>query len=254
MSTILELLEKISDTYERQARIYPALLALSPAFALAFFLYGFELKISEGIIGLLATLVIFFLIASIVRDLGKRLEPSLFDKWGGKPTTQLLRHRDKTIDSITKSRYHTFLSEHLAIDFPTMDEERANPRAADEIYQSAVIWLLDRTRDKKAFNLLFKENVQFGFRRNCLGIKPYGIAISFLSISWTIASSKAVSLHGIDFNSFGKMSNGAWISLGVSFLTLFVWVFFLTRNTAKASAFRYADMLLRACDVLPRKQ
>ncbi|MEO8274487.1 MAG: hypothetical protein ABI620_10510, partial [Chloroflexota bacterium] len=77
------------------------------------------------------------------REMGRRLEPNLFEAWGGKPSTQLLRHRNSTIDSVTKKRYHTFLATKINTAFPDEAQEKANPIAADEVYQSAIRWLLN---------------------------------------------------------------------------------------------------------------
>lgn len=250
----LELLTKIADTYERKARLYPALLALIPVLALAIGVYGFALKIEGALIGLLATFGIFYLVASIAREMGKRLEESLFNEWGGKPSTQILRHRDPTIDSVTKTRYHSFLGKHIGIAFPSPEEEIANPSAADETYVSGVRWLLDKTRDTKTFNLLFQENIAFGFRRNCLGIKPISIAIALGVCVWTLAMCGVITLSGISTPALQTLSAGALGTLGTSLLMVLVWVLFFTRTTVKTSAFAYAEFLVRACDVLPKKR
>lgn len=250
----LDLLEKITSPYERKARLYPALLALVPVLTLVIGLYGVAFEVGAGLIGLLSTLGILYLTASVVRGLGKRLESSLFDEWGGKPTTQILRHRDKTIDPVTKIRYHTFLAKHLAINFPSVADEEADPIAADNTYQSGIKWLLDRTRDTKTFNLLFHENIAFGFLRNCLGLKPFAIAITITTLFWVLGVHGVVTWHGVDLNAIKWLPSGAWGSLAVSFIMLSVWMLFLTKQTAKMAAFGYAEMLLRACDVLPKKR
>lgn len=250
----LDLLEKVTNAYERKARLFPALLALVPVLVLVVELYGIELKVEAGFIGLLATFGIFYLAASVVRELGKRLENSLFDEWGGKPTTQMLRHRDKTIDPVTKARYHTFLAKHLGVNFPSMADEEADPIAADNTYQSGIKWLLDRTRDTKTFNLLFQENIAFGFIRNCLGLKPFAIAIAVSTFFWPLFTYAVITRCGVELDAFKGFPNGAWVSLAISLLMLAVWIFFLTKRTAKTAAFGYADMLLRACDVLPKKR
>lgn len=250
----LDLLEKISNTYERKARLYPALLVLVPVIGMVAGVYGVALELKVAAVGLLASFGVFYLGASIVRELGKRIEDSLFEEWGGKPTTQLLRHRDKTIDPVTKARYHAFLGKHMAIAFPTKEDEEADAIGADDVYQSATKWLLDRTRDKKAFELLFEENVAFGFRRNCLGIKPFAIVICISTLVWPLFLGSVFSTHGLNIAAVYTLSNGTWASLGVSLLMLLTWLLFITKATVKTAAFGYAEFLLRACDVLPKKK
>jgi len=115
---LLEFFGRISDTYDRKARIYPALLALAPGFGIAVSLYGLEIDMQRGLLGLLAAVGGLFLLSNIAREAGKRLERDLFESWGGVPTTQLQRHRDNTIDPVTKRRIHKFLSGKLGVPFP----------------------------------------------------------------------------------------------------------------------------------------
>jgi hypothetical protein len=104
----------------------------------------------------------------------------LYEEWGGKPTTQLLRHRDKTIEAVTKRRYHSYLGAKINVPLPDKNQEAEDPEGADEVYQSAVRWLLNHTRpdDGKKFDMILRENVSYGFRRNALGMKPIGLIIS----------------------------------------------------------------------------
>lgn len=250
----LNLLEKITDNYERKARLYPALLLVMPILAMASGVYGVELQLKAAGVGLLAAFGVFYLAASIVREFGKRVEESLFSDWGGKPTTQLLRHRDSAIDPITKARYHRFLSKHMSISFPTKEDEEKNPVQADEVYQSATRWLLDRTRDKKTFALLFEENIAFGFRRNCLGVKPFAIVVCIIMLFWPLVHAKIVTSGGVSIENIENLTFGAWSSLAASSLMLLIWIFFFTKRTVKTAAFGYADFLFRACDVLPKKK
>lgn len=243
---IINWLFKITNSYERNARLYPALVALIPVLAI----YGFTFNIKIGFFGGLIMLVVFSLLQAIVRDLGKSREDSLYESWGGKPTTQLLRHRDDKIDSITKMRYHIFLSNKIGVGFSLASDEKNNEAGADEIYQSGINWLLENTRDNKRFNILFKELANYGFHRNCLPLKWPAIAISLASILWTLFIQKVLSLRGIDLKAFASMSYTAWLPLAVSIVMIFIWLAFITESAAKKSAFTYALTLLKACDTL----
>ena len=247
------MLTKITGTYERKARLYPALLALIPPIGIVVGVYGFTLQVKSGSIGLLATFGVFYLLASIVRELGKRLENSLFDEWGGKPTTKILRHRDQTIDPITKARYHAFLAKQIGLIFPSVSDERDDPIAADHSYQSGVRWLLDQTRDVKTFDLLFQENIAYGFRRNSLGLKPIALTIACSSIAWLFVAQRVITKQGFSPDALESLPIGSWVALATSVIMLTIWIFFLTKRTVKTAAFTYAEMLLRACDILQGK-
>ena len=250
----IDWLSKIANSYERKARLYPALLALIPPIVLAACTYGVAPKREDGLIGFLATFGALHLVSSIVRELGKRRENSLYELWGGKPSTQLLRHRDNTIDPVTKSRYHNFLAKSISVNFPSPADEEANPIAADHVYQSGVKWLLEKTRDSKKFDLLFQENISYGFRRNCFGLKHISIAIAVSSILWPFFSHGIFSMSGVNLDALSSVSKPELWSLAVSTTMLFVWFFFFTSQTVKMAAFTYAEMLLRSCETFLKKK
>lgn len=250
----LDFLERIADAYERKARLYPAMISLIPAATFLVVHFGLTLKPWAGV-GILSSFGVFYLLAFMARDLGKRLERILYKEWGGIPTTQIQRHRDTRIDSITKRRYHAFLSKQIGVPFPSKEKEKSDPLAADEVYQSAARWLLDRTRDKQKFYLLFEENIAFGFKRNCLGLKPFSIAISAITIISQLVTTNTIDLtQGIVLRSFLEMAFPQKLVLFLSTVMIAIWSFFFTKNSLKRTAFNYAEMLLRTCDVLPNKR
>src|SRR3972149_5742331 len=144
-----DIIAKITDPYERQARLYPALLAVVPLAVMFLCLYGSKLTAWSSIGSILVGGGGFYLFSSVARNAGKRIETVLFQEWDGKPTTQMLRHRNTAIDPVTKGRYHGVLSKGIKMPFPTAEEENHNPVAADEIYQSGIRWLIEQTRDAK---------------------------------------------------------------------------------------------------------
>lgn len=250
----LIMLQKVLDPYERKARLAPALLALVPAVGVVFLIYGLDWRPKSAFVGFLASAGVFYLLASIAREFGKRIEDDLFAQWGGKPTTQLLRHRDRVIDPVTKQRYHRFLSSRIDTEFPNADDERKNSDAADHIYAAATRWLLEKTRDTKRFPLLFAENVAYGFRRNCLGLKPLALVIAVASAALVFLSAGIADRRGVHWGLLHLVSINAWASLAISLIACAVWLLFVTPRTVRTAAFSYADMLLRACDALAQKK
>jgi hypothetical protein len=244
-----DILAKVTDPYERQARVYPALLAGLPVIVMATVLYG-----SNSLVTAASTVAAscggLYLLANIARERGRRLEPILFTSWGGKPTTQLLRHRDQSIEGPTKQRYHSFLSRMINLPFPNKSEEDTDPVDADDIYQSAVRWLLNHTRDKSKYKMIFDENISYGFRRNAYGLKAIGIGICIAASAWVLVSEGIVKVgkeSGVLFNP-ASASTAANVSLAVSVAMLLVWVSYFTKRTVRNAAFTYAETLLRACD------
>lgn len=253
--TLDDLVAKVTDPYERPARLYPALLALLPLLTLVMLLYGPKATALTGAVTVAVSCGGLYLTTNLCRELGKRLEEKLYKEWGGKPTTQLLRHRDKTIEAVTKHRYHSFLAAKINETFPDKDQEAKNPEAADEVYQSGVRWLLNHTRpeDNKKFDLIFKENVAYGFRRNALGVKSIGLIVSIASLLWVLATEGVLFSQGhrfIDLTALSRMPEPATASLIVSAVMVVAWMLFFTKASARTAAFTYAETLLRACDSL----
>lgn len=245
---------KFLDPYERKARLYPALLVAMPVLA-SFIaeLASFEKKL-PALIGLAGAFGGFYLLSSVVRDYGKRLEIRMLKEWGAMPTTQLLRHRDLGIDKVTKARYHAFLSKQIGINFPTRDEENSDPEHADSVYQSAVRWLLEKTRDTKQFSLIFKENVAYGFRRNGMAVRRAGMCVCALTVVYLAASVGVFGIWYIDPRVLTGIDVGHAIAFLLCFALLAVWPLFFNKETLRISANTYARALLAACDVLPKKR
>jgi hypothetical protein len=253
--TLDDIVAKVTDPYDRQARLYPALLCLLPLLALVALLYAPNVSALTGVVTLAVSCGGLFLMTNICREMGKRLEGKLYREWGGKPTTQLLRHRDGIIDSVTKLRYHTFLAEKINAEFPNAALEKNDPDKADEAYQSGARWLLDHTRPNggKKFDLLFRDNVAYGFRRNALGARPLGVTIACGCLVWVLVKEHVLFNVGgkiVDWQVLGQLSPAAIASLAVSGVMLLVWLFFFTKTSLRTCAFSFAETLLRTCDTL----
>ena len=98
----------------------------------------------------------------------------------------MLRHRDGRIDTVTKERYQIPGRSGPKLSFPTAIEEASDAGAADAVYISATRWLLSQTRDTKTFSLLFQQNINYGYRRNVLGLRPWGMGITTAALVITL--------------------------------------------------------------------
>lgn len=247
---IEDVLKAVSRPYERKARLYPAFLCLLPIVGVAIGEYGLKLKLSEALVTLSVSIGVFFLLANIAREAGKRLESQLYQAWGGIPTVQMLRHRESRIDRITKAGHHAFLSQKLGIPFPSESDEIADPIAADHAYAAGSRWLLEATRDTKKFDLLFDENIAYGYRRNALGLKRIALAICGAAIAWVLIAEQVLTTRGIAVSMVGHLSPGALGSIALSAALALIWLGFFTKIAVKSAAFAYADALSRACSIL----
>ena len=243
---------RLLDPYDRQARLYPALLVLAPMVTNLLLLHGGPSNITTMTIGVLASFGLLYWLAQLARERGRQLEPGLFASWGGKPSVRMLRHRDAAIDPVTKARYHRLLSVALSVNAPTAADELANPKAADHFYESATRWLLERTRDTTRFGLLFAENIGYGFRRNLLGLKPVGLLVSVASLLWSVAWClffRATTDGSIVSRALGlEVEQVAAITINGALAAM--WLFAVKVKGVKASADAYALRLLAATELI----
>lgn len=240
------------DRYDLRARTLPSLLALLPALFAFVTVYPVAESWQQAGFSILISCGMLFLLAQIARDAGKRVQERLFSRWSGAPTTLLLRHRDRRIDVHTKRALHSKLGLLTGIRMPLAAEEAEDPVGADETYRAASAWLIRRTRDTSEFALLFKENINFGFQRNALGLKWVGIFIATLSALWVLASFGVLTAFPVrhSVEALRELPATAITSLIVSGLMFLVWVFAITSEAVRRTGFSYAERLLEATDRL----
>jgi hypothetical protein len=173
----------LPDTYTLRARIIPALIAAIPVFVLATLLVPWNRFSLSQALSSLSVAILLFALSDFARRHGKRIEPKLYARSGGKPTVTMLRHRDRVLDEITKLRIVSFLAGKLGERPPSADEELAHPEKADAFYERCGTWLRENTRDQKRFAILFNDNVTYGYRRNLLGLKSIALTLNALVLT-----------------------------------------------------------------------
>jgi hypothetical protein len=169
---------RIFDSYSLRARLFPAIIAVAPAFAaLALMISWKSFEVSNAV-ATIAVLVILFAIADLARSRGRAIEAKIYAENGGMPSITMFRRSDATINEFIKERYRAFLATKLRVAAPIAEAERADQYAGDSFYEQCGIWLRQSTRDTKKFPLLFSENVTYGFRRNLFGVKWLALAVN----------------------------------------------------------------------------
>lgn len=240
------------DSYDRPARLYPAFLVLIPLAVQLVCLYGTANILASSVLSILAFSGVAYVLGRFARDAGKSKQEQFFTKWGGAPTTQLLRHRNERIDVHTKERFHRILSAGLGKTLPSAEQERADPKAADDLYRAATAWLIGRTRDTKRYPLVFKENVAFGFQRNALGLRWLGITVALGCSIWTMAHAQVLTGTApyLAIEQVFDLKPAIVMSLVVSSATHLAWLVFISESALRRTGFAYGERLLEACDQL----
>lgn len=230
-------LKLLLDGYDRKARLYPTLLTLLPLLWGSFALYPAELQPAGSLVSIGMFCGLSFFLSSIGRTRGKQIEGALYTEWGGKPSTQLLRHSNKDLSATTRKRYHGWLQSLVpGIQMPTEDEEKTDSEHADDVYTSCGDWLRERTRDREAFPRVYRELVNYGFCRNLFGLKPFGLLLALAGVVLGMLRITAV----LQIGSVAM----ATVSLALSAVMLLFWLFWVQRDWVRMTAFAYADALL----------
>ncbi|MBZ6485056.1 hypothetical protein [Priestia aryabhattai] len=232
------------DPYELKARLFPAILALSPLELSACLWYPKLLTIELVGINIIVLFCILFTLTKLSRAAGFKKQKKLLQDWGDFPTTIFLRHGDRTIDYITKRRYHKFLKENVqGIHIPTPEEECESPELYDNHYGSAVNWLRQNTKDKSKYDLVHKDNANYGFSRNALGLKPVGIGFCLISLCLNCLG--AYQKYRLTISNIPIQ---IWLAVVLSLIIMLIWIFFINKNLVRNLADSYAKTLLATCD------
>jgi hypothetical protein len=120
----------------------------------------------------------------------------------------------------------------------------ADLAGADARYEEISARIRARTRDRSRFGLLFSENVNYGMRRNLLGLKPLGIWVAALTV---IASALLLLLtHGSLSARATHFGPGGTAGL----LLLAFWLLVVTEDWVRTPAEAYADQFIAAIEIL----
>lgn len=242
----------IFDPYERKARAFPALLVVLPILVPLLLTLGPKNPVLTAVLGLVSSCGVVYAIASIARGLGKRLERKLVAKWGGMPTTLILRHRDPFLDRVSKQRYHSEIKSKLGVELPSPEQEAADTAAADDAYLGATRQLRELTRGKSNA-LLLTENIAYGFHRNMRAVRPIGTFSSLVGLILGLFLSGAFRLttSGLEFVGIDQLRVTGIITFGLSLALFFAW-FYFTTDAVKQMGYVYAERLFESLKALPK--
>ncbi len=162
------------DRYERYARVYPAILLVMPFVIVSYSITPlFEGPIFTKLLAnstIVIALLVFF--SNIVRGFGKKIEPKMWQEWGGSPSTRFLRKNDEKFNSSTKERFYKKILENTGIDL-TSD-------TTDKKIEQAFVTVRETLRRRDREGLWIKSNREYGFDRNLLGSKMLLVIFSFI--------------------------------------------------------------------------
>lgn len=234
------------DSYRIQARLIPSLLVVLPAGLGVLAFQPAKSTLLNALAGVVTSFGLTILLEQFGRDLGKKKEPYLFKRFGGRPTTLQLSHGHSSLEPATLKRYHLRLAKLIpGMRMPTPRDEDIARDAAFETYESCTRFLREKTRDKTKFRLVFAENVTYGFRRNLWAMKPAGVFVSALGIAACVVS---IGCRTTTFDA--EHLTVPLVCLGICVWLLVAWFLRITVKWVEVAANEYAGQLLAACDSL----
>jgi len=257
------------NRYTLLARVQPALLVALPLalLTLAWVPGGF---LDRGVLwGLIVAGGGTGFLARLARDRGVSKQEGLFDEWGGRTTTRMLRYKVRCQDSTspdwpnnaTVNRWHSKLKDmNLTGAHIPQDEQEEGPES-DDVYAEVVGILSEQTRDQTKFEVVFEENINYGFRRNLWAMWLIGITIAAFSFAAVVAlivadflvdtpATASLSWYEKLLSSNSSTLPIRLVSGLVILAVLYSWVLIINKNWVKVADERYARRLLAQIDVL----
>ena len=235
-------MDPIFDRYNRQARVFPVYIMIAPVILVLAAVLPEGLNLQLGAAAAIFFVPLAFLCAQVGADFGKRLEKPLWTKWDGPPTTRFLRHSNTEFNAVTREQLHRKLRS-LGLNVPSVDCQQRNPQAVDAYWEACTEELIKRTRNHKQFPRVFQGLTEYGFRRNLLGLKPFGLPLCIVALLiclWRV------------YDGWGSQES---VAVAVSaailcFSLLAVWIVWVRENSVAISGNRYARFLLEAAQEL----
>lgn len=225
---------EIFDSYNIRARVCPCIILLSPIAITLFICFRDAFNAFSSATILVLLLSFANCIPIIQRGMFKKSKLDQINY-----AAQFLRVDDDTIDCVSKKRFYNKLSKYDS-SFESLSNI-TNNIIYNITCESAVKLIQSKTRENK---LVLEENINFGFCKNMLLNKNYGIMICCINniciAAYTFLSNKTI-------DTIGK---GNWIALILNTLILFFWIFIINKKMMQESGKQYAITLIKAIDSL----
>lgn len=226
----------VLDDYERKARLVPGLYGILPVATTVTTLGLDQFPVIAGLVGLLSATGGAWLLATVVGDLGRKVQPVLFENWGGPPTTKALRLREDTDNPVQRDGWRDATQRLTGVTLHAKAEETADPAAADQHISAAAAQLLHLGQEGGE-PAVRNENVAFGYQRNLYGFRHVG---RLIAVGCVIVQVAAI------FMPYKVSTSACVIGAGVAAGFFVLWLFLPSEARAQRAAERYARQLFIA--------
>ena len=172
----------VFDEYDWKARITPAFIVTLPVITTLVTCFDWPGPALSKILGGAIWLILIYALTIPVRNAGNRIEPELWRKWGGPPSTLIMRWSNLRMGRELKKQCHDAVKNYLKLPMPDEPEEQANSRNSDEMITQAFKRVRGVLREKDPKGLWATENANYGFYRNLLGSRKLWLVFSIAGV------------------------------------------------------------------------
>jgi len=170
------------DYYELRARIVPATIVAAPTVLPPL---AHEVRAAGGwmwtSVAATTLLAAVYALSFVVRFLGKKLEPRLWNSWGGPPSTLVLAQNDSVFPATTKQLiYEAVRHETQFVIDPVEAASEDWRQLTSEAFRLVRQYL--RRRDPKG--IWYAHNAEYGMLRNLYGGTPVMATFATISLVW----------------------------------------------------------------------
>lgn len=222
----------IFDSYEWRARIAPAVIVSLPVFITLTSCFSWPTPQIGKVLSGSMWFAVLLVLTIIIRNAGNKIEPKLWESWGGPPSTIVIRWNDDYISKDIKIQIHKAVNYYLDLPMPSENEERNNKQYADKMIDQVFMRVRSIIREKDPKGIWSVENAYYGLQRNLFGSRKIWIIFSILGI---IINGFFYWLKKKDILIAGLIGNVIILILSIHV----GWI--VLPKSVKHSAFRYAE-------------
>lgn len=168
------------DSYDLKARYTPGFLISLPVLVTLWTCFQPEIEAMSKLFSGFLSAAIWYALSVVVRTLGKRIEPRLWETWGGAPSTLYVSWKNTRLGDDLKAKYHEAVRQRLDLPMPTKEEEEADTTRAAEMIRQAFSGVKGVIRQEDKDGLWSTANAEYGFARNLYGSRGLWLLLSIV--------------------------------------------------------------------------
>lgn len=240
-------MDRIYDKYDLRARLSVAILIIAPiVLDLSFCLKSQEGNIATVVIALIAIALSCCGIAAVryYSNTSKRI------KNRKNLAAIMLLPTDSTFSDVTKQRYLDKLTNINPALSPFV--EGINRTDGYENSCSVISWILENTRDSRAYPILAEDQIGYGFAKNMYTVKPFALVVfileSIAAIGIVIWKAEGECLMNRISYAWELYASEIIASVAIHLVVLFVWLFIARKKFYYNAEERLAKAILQSID------